>query len=86
MGLRLSEDPTDNKPDDVLLLLLVIGLTQSRIGWLQIGLLIVRAIAMRARAGLRLNRPQLAMLGVLFAAGVLRGFAVTMLWSGVTHL
>ena len=67
-------------------LLLVIGLTQSRTGWLQIGLLIVRAIAMRAQADLRFNRPQLAMLGVLFAAGVLRGFAVTMLWSGVTHL
>ena len=86
MVLCRSEDPTDDSRADVLLLLLVIGLTQSRTGWLQIGLLIVRAIAMRAQADLRFNRPQLAMLGVLFAAGVLRGFAVTMLWSGVTHL
>ena len=52
-------------------LLLGMVMTQSRTGWLQIGLLVVWAMVMRARAGLRIGRLQLAVLGLLFAAGVL---------------
>ncbi|WP_176491313.1 PglL family O-oligosaccharyltransferase [Polaromonas sp. AET17H-212] len=52
-------------------LLLGMVMTQSRTGWLQIGLLVVWAIAMRTRAGLRISRAQLTMLGALFAVGVL---------------
>lgn len=51
-------------------LLLGMVMTQSRTGWLQIGLLLVWAMAMRSRAGLRITRPQLAILGLVFAAGV----------------
>ncbi len=51
-------------------LLLGMVMTQSRTGWLQIGLLLVWAMAMRTRANLRITRPQLAVLGLLFAAGV----------------
>jgi O-antigen ligase len=51
-------------------LLLGMVMTQSRTGWLQIGLLIAWALAMRTRAGLRISRGQLLMLGGLFAAGV----------------
>jgi hypothetical protein len=51
-------------------LLLGMVMTQSRTGWLQIGLLLVWAMAMRTRANLRITRPQLAMLGFVFAAGV----------------
>lgn len=51
-------------------LLLGMVMTQSRTGWLQIGLLLVWAMAMRTRAGLRITRPQLAVLGLVFTAGV----------------
>lgn len=46
-------------------------MSQSRTGWLQIGLLVVWVLAMRTRAGLRITRAQLLTLGALFAAGVL---------------
>jgi len=46
-------------------------MSQSRTGWLQIGLLVVWGLAMHARAGLRITRAQLLGLGALFAAGVL---------------
>lgn len=46
-------------------------LSQSRTGWLQIGLLLVWGLVMRARADLRITRRQLLMLGTAFALGVL---------------
>ena len=46
-------------------------MTQSRTGWLQIGLLVVWGLALMERANLRITRTQLLVLGVLFAAGVL---------------
>lgn len=52
-------------------LLLGMVMTQSRTGWLQIGLLVIWGLALRLRAGLRINRAQLMMLGAVFAAGVL---------------
>lgn len=52
-------------------LLLGMVMTQSRTAWMQIGLLVTWAMVMRTRASLRISRPQLATLGVLFAAGVL---------------
>lgn len=52
-------------------LLLGMVMTQSRTGWLQIGLLVIWSLAMRTRAGLRIKRAQLLLLGALFAAGVL---------------
>ena len=52
-------------------LLLGMVMTQSRTGWLQIGLLLGWGLAMRARAGLRITRLQLLKLGAVFAAGVL---------------
>lgn len=51
-------------------LLLGMVMTQSRTGWLQIGLLIAWALVMRVRAGLRISRRQLLVLGGLFATGV----------------
>ncbi|WP_162143880.1 PglL family O-oligosaccharyltransferase [Acidovorax sp. JHL-9] len=52
-------------------LLLGMVMTQSRTGWLQIGLLLGWGLAMRARACLRITRGQLLLLGAAFAAGVL---------------
>lgn len=52
-------------------LMLGMVMTQSRTGWLQIGLLVVWGLVMRARAGLRITRVQLLVLGGLFVAGVL---------------
>jgi len=52
-------------------LLLGMVMTQSRTGWLQIGLLVGWGLAMRTRAGLRITRVQLLTLGTVFAAGVL---------------
>ena len=52
-------------------LLLGVVMSQSRTGWLQIGLLIVWGLAMRVRASLRIPRAQLLLLGAVFAAGVL---------------
>jgi O-antigen ligase len=46
-------------------------MTQSRTGWLQIGLLVVWGLALRVRAGLRITRMQLLILGAVFAAGVM---------------
>lgn len=57
-------------------LLLGMVMTQSRTGWLQIGLLVGWGLAMRARAGLRNTRLQLLTLGTMFAVGV-------MLWPAV---
>lgn len=51
-------------------------MSQSRTGWLQIGLLVVWVLAMRGRAGLRITRAQLLALGALFAGG-------TLLWPWV---
>ena len=51
-------------------LLLGMVMTQSRTGWLQIGLLIAWALAMRVRVGLRISRWQLLMLGGVFTTGV----------------
>ncbi|HEY9209727.1 Wzy polymerase domain-containing protein [Acidovorax sp.] len=58
-------------------LLLGMVMTQSRTGWLQIGLLVVWGLAMRTRAGLRITRLQLLMLGAVFASGVV-------LWPAVS--
>ena len=52
-------------------LLLGMVMSQSRTGWLQIGLLVVWGLAMRARAALHITRKQLLALGALFAVGVL---------------
>lgn len=52
-------------------LLLGMVMAQSRTGWLQIGLLLGWGLAMQARAGLRITRGQLLVLGATFAAGVL---------------
>ncbi len=57
-------------------LLLGMVMTQSRTGWLQIGLLVVWGLAMRTRASLRISRSQLLILAAVFAAGV-------MLWPSV---
>jgi hypothetical protein len=46
-------------------------MTQSRTGWLQVGLLVAWGLALRARAGLGIARRQLLALGAVFAAGVL---------------
>ncbi len=47
------------------------AMSQSRTGWLQIGLLVLWGLALHARAGLRIARAQLLALGALFAAEVL---------------
>lgn len=52
-------------------LLLGMVMTQSRTGWLQIGLLVFWGLVMRTRAGLRVTRQQLLAIGGLFVAGVL---------------
>lgn len=52
-------------------LLVGMVLSQSRTGWLQIGLLIAWGLAMRVRASLRITRAQLLLLGAVFVAGVL---------------
>lgn len=52
-------------------LLLGMVMTQSRTGWLQIGLLVIGGLAIQTRANLRITRLQLLALGALFAAGVL---------------
>jgi hypothetical protein len=52
-------------------LLLGMVMSQSRTGWLQIGLLVAWGLAMRSRAALHITRKQLLALGALFAAGVL---------------
>ena len=51
-------------------LLLGMVMSQSRTGWLQIGLLVAWGLAMRSRAALCITRKQLLVLGALFAAGV----------------
>lgn len=51
-------------------LLLGMVMSNSRTGWLQIGLLIAWGIFMRERANLRITRVQLLMLGAGFAIGV----------------
>lgn len=53
------------------LLLLGIVMSQSRTGWLQIGLLVMWGLAMRVRADLRISRGRLLALGALFVAGTL---------------
>lgn len=58
-------------------LLLGMVMSQSRTGWLQLGLLIAWGLAMRVRAGLRITRLQLLILGAVFIAGVL-------LWPAMT--
>jgi O-antigen ligase len=60
-------------------LLMGMVMTQSRTGWLQIGLLLVWAMGMRAKANLRITRSQLAMLGLVFAAGVV-------LWPAICEM
>ncbi len=60
-------------------LLLGMVMTQSRTGWLQIGLLVVWGLAMRTRASLRIARSQLLILAAVFAAGV-------MLWPSVNDV
>jgi len=52
-------------------LLLGMVMTQSRTGWLQIGLMIAWGLSMRVRADLRITRPQLLMLGAVFVVGTL---------------
>lgn len=52
-------------------LLLGMVMSQSRTGWLQVGLLVAWGLAMRSRAALHISRKQLLALGALFAAGVL---------------
>lgn len=52
-------------------LLLGMVMTQSRTGWLQIGLLLIWGFAMHTRANLRISRAQLLLLGTVYAAGVL---------------
>ena len=52
-------------------LLVGMVLSQSRTGWLQIGLLIAWGLAMQVRASLRITRAQLLLLGAVFVAGVL---------------
>jgi O-antigen ligase len=46
-------------------------MSQSRTGWLQVGLLVFWGLALHARAGLRIARAPLLALGALYAAGVL---------------
>ncbi len=60
-------------------LLLGMVTSQSRTGWLQIGLLVVWGLAMQKRASLRITRPQLLVLGAIFAAGVL-------LWPAINDI
>lgn len=60
-------------------LLLGMVMTQSRTGWLQIGLLIAWGLSMRVRVDLRIIRAQLLMLGAVFVAG-------TLLWPAVNDL
>lgn len=52
-------------------LILGMWMTQSRTGWLQVEGLVVWGLVMHTRAGLRISRAQLAMLGAVFAGGVL---------------
>lgn len=52
-------------------LLLGMVMSQSRTGWLQIGLLIAWGVAMRVRAELRITRAQLLLQGAVFLAGML---------------
>jgi len=52
-------------------LLLGMVMTQSRTGWLQIGLLVGWGVAMRTRSDLSITRMQLLAVGAVFAAGVL---------------
>ncbi|VTU40122.1 Lipid A core - O-antigen ligase [Variovorax sp. PBL-E5] len=52
-------------------LLLGMVMSQSRTGWLQIGLLVIWGLVLRERAGLRATRAQLLALGALFVAGAL---------------
>lgn len=52
-------------------LLLGMVMTQSRTGWLQMGLLIAFGLCMRMRADLRITRTQLLMLGAVFVVGTL---------------
>ncbi|MFZ4534984.1 Wzy polymerase domain-containing protein [Propionivibrio sp.] len=60
-------------------LLLGMVASQSRTGWLQIGLLVLLGLALRGRAGLRITRAQLLMLGAAFSVGVL-------LWTWINDL
>lgn len=53
------------------LLLVGMVMSQSRTGWLQIGLLIAWGFVMQVRADLRITRLQLLILGVMFVAGTL---------------
>lgn len=46
-------------------------MTQSRTGWLQMGLLVIWGLAQRTRANLAISRAQLLVLAALFAVGVL---------------
>lgn len=48
-----------------------IVMSQSRTGWLQVGVLVVWGLIMHRRAGLKIMRAQLLSLGVLFIFGVL---------------
>lgn len=52
-------------------LLLGMVLSQSRTGWLQLGLLIMWGLVMRVRASLRITRLQLLVLGTAFVLGAL---------------
>lgn len=52
-------------------LLLGMVMTQSRTGWLQVGLLVAWGLVMHTRAGLGISRWQLLVIGGLFATGVL---------------
>lgn len=52
-------------------LLLGMVMTQSRTGWLQVGLVVVWGLAVRTRAGLRVSRLQLMAMGMMFSAGVM---------------
>ncbi len=59
------------------LLLVGMVMSQSRTGWLQIGLLIAWGLVMQVRADLRITRLQLLILGAMFVAG-------TLLWPAVS--
>lgn len=58
------------------LLLLGMIASQSRTGWLQMGLLTLWCVSLREKARLRLSRTQLSVLGLQFVVGVL-------LWTSV---
>jgi hypothetical protein len=60
------------------LMLLGIAMSQSRTGWLQVGLLVVWLLAMRGRTALRLSRGQALVLGAAFVLLVLS-------WSSVAE-